>query len=67
MLKQFGNPPFLREPPFQLNLLSLSNFFHDPPTIVQILKTRNPPTISGKEETMDGILSAMNSERFSHC
>ena len=30
MMKQFWNPLFLREPPFQLTCLSLSNFFITP-------------------------------------
>ena len=51
LMKQFGNPPFLKEPPFQLTPLFLSNFFMTP-LFFQILKTRNPPILGG-EETMN--------------
>ena len=44
LIKQVGNPPFLREPPFQLNPPISEQF-------VQILKTRPPPLILGGEET----------------
>ena len=51
MMKQFGNRPSKRTPPFQLTPLFLSNFFMTP-LFVQILKTRAPPLILEGEETM---------------
>ena len=43
LMKQFGNPlPFLREPPFQLTLLSV---FSMTLLFVQVIKTRNPSLI----------------------
>ena len=52
LMKQFGNPLFLRELPLSTNPLSLSNFFMTP-LFVQISKTTYPPKISrGREETM---------------
>ena len=45
LMKQFGNPPFLRGPPIS------EQFFHDP-LFVQISKTRHTPQILGREETM---------------
>ena len=49
LMKQFGNPPFLKEPPFQLSPLFLSNFFMIP-LFVQTLKTRNLSLILGGGE-----------------
>ena len=47
LMKQFGNPPpFLRETPFQLTPLFLSNFFMTP-LFVQILNKRDPPNFTG--------------------
>ena len=54
LMKQFGNPPFLKEPLLLTNPLFLSNFFMTP-FFVQILKTRNPPpppNFREGEETM---------------
>ena len=51
LMKQFGPPIFLREPPLLSTIpLFLSNFFMTL-LFVQILKTRNPPNFRG-EETM---------------
>ena len=52
LMKQFGNPPFVKEPsPFQLTPRFLRNFFMTP-LFVQILKTRTPPPNFRGEETM---------------
>ena len=45
-MKQFVNPPILKEPPFQLTPLFLSNFSMTQ-FFVQISKTRYPPLILG--------------------
>ena len=42
LMKQFGNPLFLRGPPFQLTPLFLSNFFMTL-LFAKISKTRKPP------------------------
>ena len=48
LMKQFGNPLFLRGPAFQLTPLFLSNFFMIP-HFVQISKTRPPhPNFMGR-------------------
>ena len=51
LIKHFVNTPFLREPlsfHFQLNPLSLNNFFMTS-LFVQILKTRNCPNFRGRK------------------
>ena len=59
LMKQFGPPPILREPPFQITPLFLSNFFMTP-LFVQILKTRNPPDFRGDHEViMHGVKEAL--------
>ena len=51
LMKQFGNPPFLSEPPpFQLTPLIPEQFFHDCP-LCPNFKKRPPPNFRG-EETM---------------
>ena len=46
LMKQFGNPPFLREPPpFQLTPIS-EQFFHDP-RLFPNFKKKNPPNFRG--------------------
>ena len=47
LMKQFGNSPFLRDPPFNKPPIS-EQFFHDPP-FVQILKTRYLPPLILRE------------------
>ena len=41
LMKQFGNPPFLRYPPLSANLLIFEQFFHDPP-LCPNFKNKNP-------------------------
>ena len=43
-MKQFGPPPYLGEPHFQLTPLFLSNFFVNPPYLSKFQK-REPPLI----------------------
>ena len=64
LMKQFGNPPFVKEPPlFQLTPRFLRNFFMTP-LFVQILKTRTP-LILGGEETMIAKYCEASSEVLS--
>ena len=42
-MKQFGNPPFLSKPPFQLTPLFLSNFLMTP--LCPNFKSKNPSLI----------------------
>ena len=46
LMKQFGNPSILREPPFQLTP-PISEHFFMTSLFVQILKTRNPLILGG--------------------
>ena len=51
LTKHFGNPPFLREPPFYLTPLFLSNFFMTR-TFSKFQKQETPPPNFRREETM---------------
>ena len=50
LMKQFGNPPFLRELPLSTYPSISEQFFHDPP-LCPNFKNKNPPSpnFRGKE------------------
>ena len=53
LMKQFGNPFFLRESSFQLTPYFWAIFYH--PLFTQILKTRNPLNFRGRGGNFGGI------------
>ena len=68
VMKQFGNPLFLKVPPFQLIPLFLSNFFMTP-LFVQISKTRPPPpppNFRGRETMQKGQINIPLSTHMGH-
>ena len=53
LMKQFGTPPFLKEPPLSTNLSISEQFFYDPPPLSPNFKNKNPSLlILGGQETM---------------
>ena len=66
LMKQFGNPPFSKRTRLSTNPPFSEQFFHDP-LLVQISKTRPPPTlISGWRGNYERVVSIKKKQGVSH-
>ena len=57
LMKQFGNPPFLKEPPLSTISLISEQFFHDPPLCPNFKNQKPLSNFRGGEETMQEFTS----------